>query len=948
MRTMWLAVLGFSAGFVAAPAALAGSPPAFTNGIEGDAPSQVLVDTQITLTWSANASAFYCDYAGSTFPNGVSFPDWPTSNPVCVYTVGGSGSQGCSTLRTTRLRLTERGTYRFKVNCYSSAGGGPSASSSASVTAIDTATSDGVSIGLAANTPGPVRPGASFRYAVTLRNNGASRLTSPALALELPAALSALDNDCDARPANGRLTWSLPNGLSTGGVATCNVNVRLNAIPDAEIVATGANVAFSIANVPFTLSTREETGTAHRARPLSKTTNGAPTTRDSGAPALSGDGRTLVFASQQTGLVDGDAGATGANIVLADRASGARKLVNVDAEGRRLPGSAASPALSLNGKAAAFVNVPAAAAAKAGAVVNDGEAGQLCASPPNGLFRPVCGERNASGGLLNGPSESPSLSANGKLLAFCSSASNWVPNDTNNAKDVFVKDQDTGVVRRASTDAAGAQGQGDSCDPMISGDGVWVAFRTRAPNLGGTADWQVVRKNLDTGAIETLSVSPGGAPANAEAGPPSVSYDGSRVVFASRATNLVADFTANFRNVYMAERGDGAPAAAKGVGGGLFGVRDRNGGPPDGDASDPTISCSGNAIAFGSTATDLVEGEIGNLMDVFAVDPNTGVARRAVAGAGGGAPNGASTDPALDCEGTTTAFASGASNLDPADPNGNTDIYGQDDPLRTDPAAVDVDASYSGNWYNPGQSGHGVLVEALPLSGAPFYVTWYLYVNGEPVFLQGVAPAQGNVINVQMYSTRSTGFPIGPGGPINTAWGSLRLTFTDSSSATLEWFPTVFGLSAGQMNLRRLTRPALVQNDAPDGVIKACYSGVWNEAARSGYGFDLEVNDFADDRYLTAYWYTYRPDGSPLWLVGVGRRFGAGVFMNLYVGGGEGAQFPPNFSASAVTQTLWGSANFRFTSNDAMTVTYAPVLPGYAAGSVNLQRLTSLRGRACE
>jgi Tol biopolymer transport system component len=942
MRTTFLAVLGFQAMLCAAPAALAGSPAAFTNGIEGDAPAQVLVDTQITLTWSANTSAFYCDYVGSTFPNGVSFPEWPRTDPVCVYQAGGAGAQGCFNLRTTRLRLTEPGSYRFRVNCYSSsAGGGTPVTSTATVAVIRTPTSDGVSLGLVANTPGPVKPGTGFRYTATLRNGSAARLTAPALSLELPAALAAVDNDCGARAANGRLTWSLPNGLPVGDAAACNINVRLTSIPDAEVIATKANVAFTIAEVPFTLSTREETGTSHRARPLSRTLSGAPTTSDSGSPMLSGDGRMLAFASAQAGLVDGDAG--GANVLVFDRVTGTRRLLNVDADGRRLAGNASSAAVSLDGKAAAFVLAPASGAAANKA---DGE-GQICASPPNGLYRPACSTRNPSGGLLNGPSESPSLSANGKLLAFCSSASNWVPNDTNGAKDVFVKNLETGAVVRVSTDASGAQADGDSCDPMISGDGAWVAFRTRAPNLGGTADWQVMRKNLANGALDAMSSSADGAPANAETGPPSVSYDGTRIAFASRATNLVAGFTGNFRNVYMADRRDGA-SEAKGSGGGLFGVRDRNGGPPDGDASDPTISCNGNVIAFGSTATDLVEGEVGNLMDVFAVDPDTGAARRAVAGSSGAAPNGASTNPTLDCEGTTTAFQSGATNLDPADPNGNDDVYGQDDPLRSDPAAVDVDASYSGNWFNPGQSGHGVLIEALPLSGLPFYVTWYLYVNGEPLFLQGVAQAQGNVINVQMYSTRSNGFPIGPGGPVNAAWGSVRVTFTDSNSALFEWFPTLFGLSSGSMNLRRLTRPALVQNDSADNPIKACYSGVWNEAARSGYGFDLEVNDFADGRYLTAYWYTYRPDGSPLWLVGVGRRFGPGIVMDLYEGGGPGAQFPPAFSASAVTQTKWGSATFLFRSNDLVAVSWAPVLPGYAAGSANLQRLTALRGRACE
>ncbi|HJU40433.1 MAG TPA: hypothetical protein VJ724_12720, partial [Tahibacter sp.] len=531
---IWRSVFVVAAA-LAAPSAFAGSPAGFTNNLDGDAPSQVVVDSSIVLTWSANTSTYYCDYAGSTFPTGVSFPDWPTQDPVCVYQVGGSGATGCFSLRSTRLRLTERGTYRFRVNCYAMGSSQP-VTSTATVAAIDAPKSDGVSLGLAASTPGPVAPGATFRYAVTLRNGGAARLDAPALSLELPLVVLALDNDCGARPANGAIAWSLPNGVPAGGNATCNFNVRLNSIPDGELISSSAKVAFTIAQVPFSLATREETGTTHRARPLSRTLSGAPTTRDSGAPSLSGSGRMLAFSSLQTGLVDGDAG-NGANVVVIDRTTGAKRLVNVDAQGARLPGSATRPTLSLDGKAAAFVLAPL-AAAKGG-----GEAGQICTSPPNGLFRPVCTNTNPSGGALDGASESPSLSADGKRVAFCSAATNWVTGDTNGAKDVFVRNVDTGAVVRASVDAAGAQGQGDSCDPMISGDGAWVAFRTRAPNLGGTPDWQVVRKNLASGALETLSASPAGAPANAEVGRPSVSYDGSRVAFASRATNLVADFT---------------------------------------------------------------------------------------------------------------------------------------------------------------------------------------------------------------------------------------------------------------------------------------------------------------------------------------------------------------------------------------------------------------------
>src|SRR5690606_2402518 len=124
--------------------------------------------------------------------------------------------------------------------------------------------------------------------------------------------------------------------------------------------------------------------------------------------------------------------------------------------------------------------------------------------------------------------ESPSLSADGKLLAFCSSASNWVADDTNGVKDVFLKDQVSGEVTRVSVAEDGSEADGASCDPMISANGKYVAFTTNAPSLGGTSGAkQIVRKDLASGEL-LLVTGDSGAPADADAGKPSISSDGSR------------------------------------------------------------------------------------------------------------------------------------------------------------------------------------------------------------------------------------------------------------------------------------------------------------------------------------------------------------------------------------------------------------------------------------
>src|SRR5262249_44994888 len=114
----------------------------------------------------------------------------------------------------------------------------------------------------------------------------------------------------------------------------------------------------------------------------------------------------------------------------------------------------------------------------------------------------------------NGDSEISSMSADGRYVAFYSSASNLVPGDTNGSADVFVKDLLTGSVVRASTDAAGAQANFDSYSPTLSADGRYVAFYSSASNLvpgdtNGSAD--VFVKDLLTGSVVRASTDAAGA-----------------------------------------------------------------------------------------------------------------------------------------------------------------------------------------------------------------------------------------------------------------------------------------------------------------------------------------------------------------------------------------------------------------------------------------------------
>ena len=115
----------------------------------------------------------------------------------------------------------------------------------------------------------------------------------------------------------------------------------------------------------------------------------------------------------------------------------------------------------------------------------------------------------------------PSISADGRFVAFESLASNLVPGDTNGVGDVFVHDRQTGTTERVSVSSAGTQGNGDSAVPSISADGRFVAFVSVASNLvpgdtNGRLD--VFVHDRQTGTTERVSVSSAGTQGNGASG----------------------------------------------------------------------------------------------------------------------------------------------------------------------------------------------------------------------------------------------------------------------------------------------------------------------------------------------------------------------------------------------------------------------------------------------
>ncbi|MBI5768012.1 MAG: PD40 domain-containing protein [Verrucomicrobia bacterium] len=307
-----------------------------------------------------------------------------------------------------------------------------------------------------------------------------------------------------------------------------------------------------------------------------------------------------------------------------------------------------------------------------------------------------------SGPSGNGHSDNPITSADGRYTVFASDASNLVVGDSNSQRDIFLYDNQTAAIRRLNLSQQGAQANGPSNNPTITANGRYVAFESAATNLvlgdtNGFSDIFVV--DTLTGAITRVSVTSGGAQANSSSFRPSISSNGRFVAFESPATNL--DAAANVvgvSQIFVHDRdvsGSGTLDNAVNISTALV-SRATGGAGAAGSAhsTQPRISGDGSYIAFASDATNLVVGDTNALRDIFLRD-RTGLTTTRVSVATGGtqATGGASRSPSLSDDGRYIAFASDATNLVVGDTNGVSDVFVHD---RTTTTTVRVSVTSAG------------------------------------------------------------------------------------------------------------------------------------------------------------------------------------------------------------------------------------------------------------
>jgi Tol biopolymer transport system component len=339
------------------------------------------------------------------------------------------------------------------------------------------------------------------------------------------------------------------------------------------------------------------------------------------APAISGDGRYVAFQSDGAGLVPNDT-STNSDVFVRDRVLGTTERVSVGSDGETPIGNGTEfgnsldPAISADGRFVAFTSasrnlIPGRQIFETHVYVRDRATGTT----------EIVSER-PDGETTNGPAAQPSLSADGRYVAFVSFSEGLVPGDDNLGPDVFVRDRVTGTTEAVSVSSAGAlpqylSGRPQSQQPSISADGRYVAFSSSARDLvpgDDFDDYDVFIRDRVAGTTRMASVTPSGEQAfGGDSAGPSISADGKFVAFHSSAGNLSpgGGFGTSDIIVYDVERNVTKPIT-------LGQDFDQD------DSVFPSLTADGGQVAFTSRNNDLVAGDTNGVSDVFRADVTWG------------------------------------------------------------------------------------------------------------------------------------------------------------------------------------------------------------------------------------------------------------------------------------------------------------------------------------
>ncbi len=385
--------------------------------------------------------------------------------------------------------------------------------------------------------------------------------------------------------------------------------------------------------------------------------------------------------------------------------AGVTTLVSRHTDGAQADDSSVEPSVSANGQYVAFVSM----------------ADNLVEGDTNGSSDIFIHDRQTGQTTLvsraldstpAGGANSPSISADGRYVAFESWADDLVPDDTNDTTDIFVYDRTLDQTILVTRHTDGTQANSWSMLPAISGDGRYVAFASNADNLIDEDIYccqQIYLHDLETQETILVSRRSDGKQGNDGSTYPTISADGRYVAFESEATNLIVEKDTN----------------GGGVNGSDIFVHDRQTGETtlvsrhsDGTQGDyasvlSTISADGRWLSFQSFASNLVDDDLNGVADIFVHDRQTGETTVVSRHSDGTSADAWSYGNAISGDGQFVVFDSSAANLVDNDDNAASDIFVHD---RQSGQTILVSRHTDGTQGNNMGGGSGISARSVSIS----------------------------------------------------------------------------------------------------------------------------------------------------------------------------------------------------------------------------------------
>jgi hypothetical protein len=392
-----------------------------------------------------------------------------------------------------------------------------------------------------------------------------------------------------------------------------------------------------------------------------------PSSNDSSGDivSLSADGRYVAFSSKATNLIADDNNSK-RDIFVKDRRTGFIERVSISSSGDEGSSDSDNPSISDDGRFVVFESFSAFISADTNAKID------IYLHDRLNHITQIISKNGAT--ESNGHSTRASISATGRYVVFKSEADNLVSGDSNNKTDVFIKDLITDSIERVSVASDDSEANGAvNMSATVSADGRYVAFRSNSTSLSSVdlnGKPNIFLRDRTAHKTTCISVPYDGTLIDGYTYNPTISDDGSVIVFEARATNLVPDDTNGHNDIFVYSLATQQ----------IKRVTDNSN---DEHSYGTSMSADGRFISYRSGATGIVTDDSNGEYDAFIYDTkNNTTVRVNLNNSDEEATGGTTYNPAISADGSTVGYLSNAKNLVKGNNNNRGDIFVSDNPFK--------------------------------------------------------------------------------------------------------------------------------------------------------------------------------------------------------------------------------------------------------------------------